>query len=436
MVKKAATPLTLAEKLFPASYRGVKFFVEDAEIGAGRRKQLNEYPQRDKPYIEDMGRATREYRVTGYIFGENLGTAKEKDYVVKANEMLAALEMSGPGMLLHPWHGNLDVELKELGRIRYDRGLGRATIEMVFTEAGDVQFPTAQTSTQADSATAADVAGTAATDEFASKFSINKAMDYVNAAAKGDIQRLFQMAGFSNIPGMSQLAMAQKVLDATQSAIKLINDPASLGRNILGAFGAYSLLNSIQAVGVALGGGSAAAVSASQGTQIASLIRATVSASSAFASYVSINSSGSSSSATTPASQQQYANTLALADLARRSLLVQAVGLSAAMPAVVHDDAIGIRNLLANALDAEALTAPDAVYSALCSARVAVWNDLTARAKNSARIVSITPPQSIPALALAYEYYGDSSRADEIISRNMIENPLFVPAQPIKVISA
>lgn len=433
---KQPAKFTFAEKLFPASYRGVRFFVEDAEIGAGRRKQVNEYPQRDKPYIEDLGRATREYRVTGYIFGENLGTAKEQDYVACTNKMLAALEMPGAGMLMHPWHGNLDVEVKELGRIRYDRGLGRAIIEMVFTEAGDVQFPTVQTSTQSASAAAADDVGTAAAADFASKFSVNKVMDYVNAAAKGDIQRLFQMAGFSNIPGVSQLAMAQKALDATQSAIKLINDPAALGRNILGAFGAYSLLNSIQTIGAALGGSSSASVSASQATQVASLIRATLSASYAFSSYVSINSSGSISSAATPASRQQYANTAALADLARRSLLVQAVGLSAAMPAVVHDDAIGIRNLLADALDAEALTAPDGVYVALSAARVAVWNDLTDRAKNSARIVSITPPQSIPALALAYDYYGDTSRADEIIARNAIENPLFVPVQPIKVISA
>nr|DAQ36894.1 MAG TPA: DNA circulation protein [Caudoviricetes sp.] len=34
----------------------------------------------------------------------------------------------------------------------------------------------------------------------------------------------------------------------------------------------------------------------------------------------------------------------------------------------------------------------------------------------------------MPVCVIAYELYGDYSKADEIVSRNKIKNPLFVPA--------
>jgi len=139
---------------------------------------------------------------------------------------------------------------------------------------------------------------------------------------------------------------------------------------------------------------------------------------------------------TTPASQQQYLNTVATNALARRALLVQAVGLSCVVPATVHDDTIALRNNLSAALDAEALTASDAVYQALTDARAKVWIDLTSRAKNAARLTTITPPETMPMLSVAYDYYADATRDAEIIQRNNVRHPLFVPVAPLKVLAA
>ena len=216
--------MTRAEKLWPAAFRGVVFHIDDADISAGRRVQVHEYPQRDKPFVEDIGRATREFNVTGFVIGDN--------YVDQVNALLSALEQPGPGMLLHPWHGNLDVTLKGLGRIRYSKALGYATIEMTFVESGDLEFPSVSDSTQSAAATTADSLGAAAVTDFASRFTVTGAMDYVNAAARGDIQRVFQLAGSSTIPGMSVLGYANNVLNATQSALLVINDPTLLGNNI------------------------------------------------------------------------------------------------------------------------------------------------------------------------------------------------------------
>lgn len=140
--------------------------------------------------------------------------------------------------------------------------------------------------------------------------------------------------------------------------------------------------------------------------------------------------------AATPSSQQQQNNTAALNDLARRSLLVQAVGLSSQLPAVVHDDVIAMRGLLMDALDAESLTAADGVYQALADARTAIWKDLTTRAQGGARITTLTQPITMPMVAIAYDYYGDATRDAEIIQRNNVRNPLFVPPNPLQVLTA
>ena len=50
----------LYEDLRPASFRGVSFQVDVASLSAGRRVQVHEYPQRDQPWVEDLGRATRQ----------------------------------------------------------------------------------------------------------------------------------------------------------------------------------------------------------------------------------------------------------------------------------------------------------------------------------------------------------------------------------------
>ncbi|EPR0211413.1 DNA circularization N-terminal domain-containing protein, partial [Escherichia coli] len=43
------------DRLVEASFRGVPFKVEDEGAPVGRRVETHEYPNRDKPYTEDLG---------------------------------------------------------------------------------------------------------------------------------------------------------------------------------------------------------------------------------------------------------------------------------------------------------------------------------------------------------------------------------------------
>ncbi|NAH43850.1 DNA circularization protein, partial [Escherichia coli] len=50
--------MTWKDRLQDASFRGVPFKVEEESMGTGRRVETHEYPNRDKPYTEDLGKIT------------------------------------------------------------------------------------------------------------------------------------------------------------------------------------------------------------------------------------------------------------------------------------------------------------------------------------------------------------------------------------------
>lgn len=63
------------DALLPAMFDGVPFFCESGIRESGRRTVIHEYPKRDLPYSEDMGRRAIQYTVRGYViqFGKDAG---------------------------------------------------------------------------------------------------------------------------------------------------------------------------------------------------------------------------------------------------------------------------------------------------------------------------------------------------------------------------
>jgi len=397
--------VTLAEKykLSKASFRGVPFFVEQGSRTGGRRVQVHEYPQRDEPYPEDLGRATREYTITAFVVGA--------DYIAAANKLLAECEKPGSGTLVHPWLGSVEVVLKEPAHVSYSKTLGQATIELSFVESGSLAYPAATASTAKQSGIAADNLGNAAADDCAKKLTIAKQPDFVAAAAAVDINNLFATLAQPKIPGLDRLNFANTALTSVRSVLLLVNDPTALAYKVQSLLGMATI--------------------AGQLSQRAYLLRSVI----RLANHGTLAPVATPPNAT-PSTVQQYVNTNALNSLFRLTLLSQAVGISSVVPATVHDETVALRNTLADALDAEAAIAPDTVYQALIDARSKIWTDLTARSKNAARLTTVTPPEVMPMLAISWDYYGDATREAEIVERNNVRHPLFVPVKPLKVLAA
>lgn len=390
------------DQLRPASIRGVPCFVEEGDLDAGRRLQVHEYPQRDKPWAEDMGRATRSMTVTAFVVGD--------DYLQQAERLLQALEAPGPGTLVHPWLGSMQVSFG-VAKVRYRMGaLGYAEFQIPCTEAGELSFPGASSSTQARSRLAADALETRAVEQFGGAFSVVGRPDFVVAAAQSVMQGVLKVLQLP-VPGLEALGMAERVAAVAQDVSGAIADPARMASLLRGALNMSALAQAaVRWSAVAQG-----LVRLAQGPALASPPPPAV---------------------VTANRMQIWRNEVAAVSMARRLVLAQAVGASSVIDAVVYDDVVGVNTSLSAALDTEAIAAGDIAYGALINARVAVWQDLTARARNAARLRTVALRRPLPALAVAYDLYGDAARDAEIVMRNRVRHPGFVPAAPLKVLSS
>ena len=338
------------------------------------------------------------------------------DYVDKANALLGALEEFGSGQLVHPWLGTLKVNVTGCS-VAFDRGLGLAKFNLSFVESGELTFPSSANSTAALSRIAATGLQTTSESWFAKVF---KVAGYVIDVT----DKAFVVYG-NVLQFMANPAFALASLTGYSSLPGNLLSLKALFTNPIGLASAFAGLLDLSGIATAnnITGSDAVALPIVRGlTRMAtdrSLANPTV------------------TNAGTATAEQIAANQLAILANTRQLLLVQAVNLSSYLACTIYDDTLALKNELAAALDAETLLATDDdVYQALMEARRAMWDDLTVRSRNSARLLTITPPDVLPALVIAYDWHEDAGRDLEIVARNKIRHPGFCPVLPLRVLSA
>lgn len=480
------------EQLRPAAFRGVPFFVTSAEQTAGRRTQLHEYPLRDKPLAQDMGRATRFPRFQAFVIGS--------DFVSEAKRLIEALEQPGAGELVHPLLGSMTVSVLEPASVVFDEELGKATFQLSFVEAGELANPQASTATQAVTRTAASGLLTQTAGLFGKVF---QTIGYVNQVA----QTALAVYGVAQSVIRNPLAFGLRLfgLNSTwgnlQSLYGIFSNPAGLGRATnarinAASFAASGAFPTDAAVATAVNGLRLAAIHPALADPLGRSCLHAASAAIPFipagmtaenarvqsqylgklAGYASASDLQTSpagwqscpplphSASVTPVNGQAYANAAMQMQQVRLALLANAAALTSLHSCAVYDDATGLRDQLCHALGQESLALSDfarvipigdaartatgqdatpsplaaleAVQTALADMRAAVWADLTLRSRDSARLKTVTLTESTPALVLAYDLYADANRQTEIIARNRVARPLFIPPSTIKVLAA
>ena len=147
------------DNLVDASFRGVGFQVDDTEAPiAGRRVAVHEYPGRDEPFVEDLGRRTKTYTIEAFVVGDEYAAARDR--------LIEACDMPGAGELVHPYLGSLQVACTACSLMERTREGRMARFSLSFTEAGANQYPTSRVNT-GDNVTSS---GNAAVAEFVEQF--------------------------------------------------------------------------------------------------------------------------------------------------------------------------------------------------------------------------------------------------------------------------
>lgn len=168
------------EKLLEASFRGVPFKVEEESAGTGRRVETHEYPNRDKPYTEDLGKVTFRPSITAYVVGDDCFDQRDR--------LIDALNKPGPGTLVHPTYGELKVCVDGEVRVSTSKSEGRIVrFDLKFVEAGELSYPTSGAATAQTLMSSCSALDDCISDSF-SGFSIDGVADFVQNDVIGNIE--------------------------------------------------------------------------------------------------------------------------------------------------------------------------------------------------------------------------------------------------------
>ena len=154
--------MTWRDNLRPASFRGVAFHVDDRKLDSGRRLVVHEFPKRNTPYPEDMGKRARRYTVEAYLVGD--------DYMARRDALMSACERSGTGQYRDHWGRSQSVVCDKVTLLE-TRNDGRyCRVSMAFVEAGAGALPVGIAATAAQLATTAGALSSAAMAAFRERY--------------------------------------------------------------------------------------------------------------------------------------------------------------------------------------------------------------------------------------------------------------------------
>lgn len=415
----------LSEQLQPASFRGVPFEVEASGITVGRRTVVHEYPQRDRPYVEDMGRATRNITLQCFVVGS--------DYLEQAQALMHELEEPGPGTLIHPWLGEMEVTITSVSELQFDQGLGVASVTITATEAGDLEFPAVTADEDTEALEAADAVEKSAVDKFCEDFDLSTINDWVDSALEGSLLDALNFVSAGDLGKLFDYAEGVANL-ADKAMVLLSTDPKIFATRLAGALGLSRWATTVSAWrGVAK-----SLKNLCKHDKLKARTKA----------YAERKGEPMSD-----VTRQVMKSQAAIETLVRQLLIAQMVGVSTLVATSKdvsspdgeedmrtttrsYDEIVELRDELCQVLDDELLMEEnDEMYQVLDEARTAIFDVLTHKADALQHVVIVKPDDVFPAVVLAYDYHDDADRDLEIARRNSVEHEGFCPASELRVLS-
>ncbi|WP_248769131.1 DNA circularization N-terminal domain-containing protein [Pseudomonas sp. MWU12-2345] len=452
---------TWTEMLNQASFRGVPFAIYGGDARFGRRLAMHEYPGRDKPYIEDMGRSTRRIRMSGFLVSNSL-VYGGGSVLAQRDALAAAAEKKGSGILVHPTLGALKVSVPDGGLGVTERwDMGRYfEISFSFIESGDRVFPTITS----DSGSLL--------DKLAAALGLSSALDFARKVIGGVTAVINAVEGVIKF-GKAIVGMVVGVIADFKVLVGRITHDVrsitSLGALLTGDFGRYANGNVSSALTTSKNArnasatmadlitqnttnrvavdmamdtlvGAAANLDASSGNAFTDAVQGVMDALVAgiadpgdaiallgpLASYTPTTFGGAGAIGVARGVAQD-----ATSALLRRAALASIGQVVATYVPTSYDEAISTMGTVTGFIDAELLVAGDAgddeSYNALVALRQAVVTDLTTTGATLPRLETFSFKAPMNALTMANRLYRDSTRADELIQQANPIHPAFMP---------
>lgn len=398
-------------RMAPARFRGVSFHVDTAERSGGRRTVVHEYPFRDAPFVDDLGKKRGAYPVEGHVIGS--------DYLEKRDALITALETEGSGELVHPYYGTVRVICSGFSVRESTEQGGVAHFSITFdATTADSPFPASFPDPTAKLLASAQLADLGFTSEFEAVYNVASMPSHALASVTGILQRVSGALDAAMAPVIAtEKALAsfkQKTAALISKASSLIHAPESLVAAVQDAIS--PIVDLVNVAGNAL---------------------ATLSAVDAILlSYKNSAATSGIPPSTTPTRQQELANFNTTQQMIQRMILTQAARVAVAGTYDSFEAAVARRELIVEALDEQIDLASDDIYPRLLQVRADLVKAVPGSSSDLAHLVTHTPAFTMPSLVMAYRLYGDVAQEADVVTRNRIRHPGFVAGgRPLEVLS-
>lgn len=407
--------MTWYEDRLPAMLGGIQLHYQKVDTDAGRRTVVHEfYGSQRQSYVEDIAPVTWRASIDVFVVGEN--------YHLVRDDLVAVLNKPGPHEFIHPLRGSFQVRLGSPARLTEsvsEGGMVRIG-QLDLVEAGD-SFP------QIYVASSRKLVGmafqTAEVMAATTRLDLTNANDKTRLGLLGALRAVTSALRKMNGRVTAQLNRIDSVSNAIQqfeaSLEQLLNTPNALMSSLTGlALSVTSLIDKIPT-------GRTVTVE-DPVFPVASTVEATV------------NDLGTFTTSTPEIVGVTGGTQKDIADAAHAEIQLQAqtagfvagAGVAGIVPFASATQAGSMLTLIGNGL-AQSMAAPGLppeAFQSLADLRATTIRHLIDRQAKLPRIVKITTPTTMPADVLAWEIYGDASRAAELVLRNRIAHPSYVPA--------
>lgn len=390
------------QTLWRASFKGLQFWVDRDQETGGRRIVKHQFPMRDPPFLEDLGEDLREFDITAYLASETADS--------EASALSEACATRGLGALVLPLQGSVTVQGISFSRDFEKSRLGYVAFNLKCTRAGAASAVISVLMQANQIFQAADNMVQAVAAAFSRNLQTVGQPDFVTAGAASGVQE-----GASALEAVRTTETVEAVASAAQrAAIEGLYDTAAALIDAPG--GAAAAAGELVTIARALG----------DGMDPAAVIRA-------FSGV--LDDYAATPLAPTYPTVSRRALAINEAEAARALRLAAITAYCEAIARVkLTDRAQGI-TLRANAVEffeAETDNLPPTEYDLV--AAIGILRD-TSVAYLSTAIIDLAPVLkletnvSLPSLFLAYRLYQDAGRALELVERNRVAHPSFMPAK-------
>lgn len=386
--------------LRPARFRGVSFWVDSRDVETGRRTALHEFPGRDVPFIEDLGRKARSFAIEAYVLGD--------DYMPARDALLEACEKAEAGQLIVPWSGEV-LAVCTGCRVRESRAEGgMAHFSLSFSESGEASTPTGS------------VSETKRAEGFAAK---------LRAFADTKLDLSFLRYDMPAPVLEDALAAMRTMADHVNTFRTIVADPAGLAGHMLTMAGlSFSSLAELAPSSLLsfFFTDDAYSISPKEHT-----VRAQ--------EMLAIAEAAPDSSLSFPAgviTTMKRHNQQTIASYQQVSAVVEAARSAALSLPESRKEAALLRGAVCNAIDAVLeTTIDDALHMLFMDLRTATVRSLANRGGELPDIVTFTPQAVLPSLVIAHQVQSSASLSAEaeLLRRNKVRHPGFMPVQGLEV---